>query len=94
VQDSLAYYTANVSPTARIVPVIPSYAANRYHLSSVENIETATAALMGALSAGSRVNGAGIWWWWGFFYDEEGGYEASGDRAAWQSTTVGLPFSP
>ena len=95
VESSLAYYTANVSPNARIVPVIPSYSANPWHLPSVENIETATVALSDALSAGSRVNGAGIWWWWGFFYDEEGegSYNGSADRAAWQSTTIDLPFS-
>ena len=96
VENSLAYYTANVSSSARIIPVIPSYSANPWHMPSVENIETATVALSEALSAGSRINGAGIWWWWGFFYDEEGegGYDGSADRAVWQSTTVNLPFSP
>ncbi len=78
----------------RIVPVIPSYSRNPWHRPAVENIGTATSALAGALASGSRVNGAGIWWWWGFFYDEGGRYDASRDRAAWQSTTVTLPFSP
>jgi hypothetical protein len=93
-QNSLAYYSANASPASRIVPILPSYSANPWHLPAVENIETATGALADALGAGSRVNGAGIWWGWGFLLDEEGAYDASGDRAAWQSTTVALPFSP
>jgi hypothetical protein len=94
VEKGLAYYTANASPATRIVPVLPSYSANRWHLPSVENIETATAALSSGLAAGSRVNGAGIWSGWGFLMNEEGAYDGSGDRAAWQSSTVGLPFSP
>jgi hypothetical protein len=94
VENSLAYYTAHASSSVRIAPVIPSYSANPWHMPSVENIETATTAVSDALTAGSRINGVGIWWWWGFFYDEEGGYNASADRAAWQSTTVKLPFSP
>jgi hypothetical protein len=96
VSESLAYYSANVSPSARIIPVIPSYGTNPWHHTNVENIETATSALRTALAAGSRVDGAGIWWWWGFFYNEEGEgeYEGSADRAVWQATTVNLPFSP
>lgn len=90
----LAYYTANVSPTTRIVPVLPSYSANRWHTPSVENIETATAAVSDALSAGSRINGAGIWSGWGFLLDEEGAYDGSSDRAAWRSSTASLPYSP
>jgi hypothetical protein len=94
VESSLAYYSANVSPATRIVPVLPSYSADRWHLPSVEDITTATAALAGALTAGSRVDGAGIWSGWGFLLDEEGAYDGSEDRAAWQSSTVELPFSP
>jgi hypothetical protein len=94
VEDGLAYYSANVSPATSIVPVLPSYSADRWHLPSVENITTATAALAAGLAAGSRVNGAGIWSGWGFLLDEEGAYEGSADRAAWQSSTVELPFSP
>lgn len=94
VQASLAYYMENVSPATRIVPVLPSYSADPWHLPSVENITTATAALAGALSAGSRVDGAGIWSGWGFLMDEEGAYEGAADRAAWLSSTVALPFSP
>jgi hypothetical protein len=93
-QNSLAYYTANSSPSARIVPVLPSYSANRWHIPSIENIENASVAVSAALGAGSRINGAGIWWGWGFLLDEEGAYDASADRAAWQSSTVNLPFSP
>jgi hypothetical protein len=70
-----------------------AYAANPWHLPSVENIATATSALVEALTAGSRVNGAGIWWWYGFF-DNRPRYNASADRAAWQSLTVSLPFTP
>jgi hypothetical protein len=93
IENSLAYYSAYSSPGARIVPVIPSYAANRWHDPSVENIATATSALAGALSAGRRINGAGIWWWYGFF-DNRPRYNASADRAAWLSATILLPFSP
>jgi hypothetical protein len=97
VQSSLAYYTANVTSGARIVPVLPSYRSNPWHSAGVENIVTGTAAIEAALTAGSRVDGAGIWWWYGFFYDELGRYGesyASADRAAWQSSTVDVPFSP
>jgi hypothetical protein len=93
VEDSLAYYTANTAAACRIVPVLPSYSADKWHLPSVEDVEHASSALSAALDAGARVNGAGIWSGWGFLLDEEGGYDGSGDRAAWQSTTVGLPFS-
>jgi hypothetical protein len=93
IQESLAYYTAHSFRATRIVPVIPSYSRNPWHRPQVENINTATAALAGALASGSRVNGAGIWWWWGFFYDEGGRYDGSHDRADWKSTTIALPFS-
>jgi hypothetical protein len=91
---SLAYYSANASPASRIVPVLPSYSANRWHSPSVENITTATHVLAAALDDGSRVNGAGIWSGWGFLLDEEGAYDGSTDRSSWQSSTVELPFSP
>lgn len=94
VRESLAYYSANAAAGTRIVPVLPSYSANRWHMPSVENIESSTAAVAAALGEGSSVNGAGIWWGYGFLYDEEGAYDASADRAAWQSSTVALPFSP
>ncbi|HST32066.1 MAG TPA: hypothetical protein VLJ80_00975 [Solirubrobacteraceae bacterium] len=94
VRDSLVYYSANAAAATRIVPVLPSYSANRWHSPSVENIESSTAAVAAALGDGSRVNGTGIWWGWGFLYDEEGAYDASADRAAWQSNTVALSFSP
>jgi hypothetical protein len=93
-RESLDYYSANAAPGARIVPVLPSYSANRWHDPSVEKIETATDAVSAALGDGSRVNGAGIWWGYGFLYDEEGAYDASADRAAWQASTRTLPFSP
>jgi hypothetical protein len=94
VRGSLAYYSANASPSCRIVPILPSYSANPWHLPAVENIQTATEAVSDALGAGARVNGAGIWWGYGFLLEEEGAYDPSADRAAWQSTTVDLPFSP
>ncbi|HTZ88341.1 MAG TPA: hypothetical protein VMB05_16880 [Solirubrobacteraceae bacterium] len=93
-RESLAYYSANAVSGARIVPILPAYSANRWHDPSVEKISTATNALSAALGAGARVNGAGIWWGYGFFYDEEGAYDPSADRAAWQSSTRPLPFSP
>jgi hypothetical protein len=93
VESSLAYYAANTASACRIVPVLPSYAADKWHLPSVEDIEHASAAVSAALERGARVDGVGIWSGWGFLLDEEGGYDGSGDRAAWQSMTVGLPFS-
>jgi len=95
-EEGLAYYSANVPAGVRIIPVIPSYGASRYHDTAAENIATATSAIEAALSAGSRVNGAGIWWWWGFFYDEEGEgeYDGAADRATWLSSTLSVPFTP
>ena len=87
VVDGLAAYSASTAPTARIVPILPSYRANRWHRPSVENITTATVALTRALAAGDRVDGAGIWWWWGFFFGEGGHYRPAADQAEWQSAT-------
>jgi hypothetical protein len=94
VRSSLAYYAENSAPGTRIVPILPSYSANRWHSPGVENIETATAAVSSGLGEGSRVNGAGIWSGWGFLLDEEGAYDGSADRAAWHASTVQLSFSP
>jgi len=94
VEGSLAYYSENAAPASRIVPVLPSYSANRWHSPSVENISTATAALAAGLTSGDRVNGAGIWSGWGFLLNEEGKYDGSADRAAWQSSTAALAFTP
>ncbi len=94
VESGLAYYSANASLGTRIVPVLPSYSADPWHLPSVENITTATSALASGLAAGSRVNGAGIWSGWGFLLNEEGAYEGSEDRATWLATAIELPFSP
>jgi hypothetical protein len=93
VESGLAYYSANASPATRIVPVLPSYSADPWHLTSVENITTATAALANGLAAGDRVNGAGIWSGWGFLMNEEGAYEGAEDRATWLSSTLSLPFT-
>jgi hypothetical protein len=90
---SLAYYATNTAPNARVVPVVPSYTKNKWHLPAVENIATATGALSTALAANSRVNGAGIWWWWGFFYGEGGKYVPAADQAAWQSNTRTLGYN-
>lgn len=94
VREGLQYYSANSSPHARIVPVLPSYSADRWHDPAVENIQTSSEALSEALSEGDRVNGAGIWSGWGFLLEEEGGYDGAPDRAAWTSITMELPFSP
>ena len=94
VREGLAFYSANTAAGTRIIPVLPSYGPNPWHIPAVENIADATDALEAALQEGSRVNGAGVWWWYGFFYDEEGAYDASADRAAWQSSTLALPFTP
>jgi hypothetical protein len=93
VENSLAYYSANTASACRIVPVLPSYSADKWHVPSVEDVEHASTAVSAALDAGARLDGAGIWSGWGFLLNEEGGYDGSGDRAAWQSTTLGLPFS-
>jgi hypothetical protein len=93
-KGSLAYYSENVAATTRIVPVLPSYSADRWHLITVENVTTATEALAAGLAVGDRINGAGIWSGWGFLLDEEGKYDGSEDRATWLSDTVALPFSP
>jgi len=87
VAAGLAAYSAATAPTARIVPVLPSYRSNRWHRPAVENIATATAAVAAARAAGARVDGAGIWWWWGFFYGSGGHYLPAADQAAWQSST-------
>ena len=96
VREGLAYYSANAAPAVRIVPDLPSYGANRWHIPSVENLSTATTAVEEALGEGSRVNGAGIFWWWGFYYDEEGegSYDGAADREAWLGRTLLVPFSP
>jgi hypothetical protein len=94
VEGSLAHYSEDVAPATRIVPILPSYSADPWHSPSVENITTATEALSAALSAGARINGAGIWSGWGFLLDEEGKYDGRADRSTWQSSTVELPFSP
>ena len=93
VREGLSFYSANTAPTARIVPVIPSYGTNRWHNPTVESIATATSALSEALQAGTRVNGTGIFWWWGFYYEEEGAYNPAADQAAWPGT-LALPFTP
>ncbi len=94
VREGLSYYAANSAPATRLVPVLPSYGPNRWHRPEIEDIATASTAVGEALEAGTRVDGAGMWSWWGFFYDEEGAYEAAADRAAWQSQTRALAFTP
>jgi hypothetical protein len=94
VAEGLAYYSANSAPGARIVPVIPSYGPNRWHRPEIEDVASATVALGEGLQQGSRVNGVGLFWWWGFFYDEEGAFAGAADRGAWQSSTLGLPYTP
>jgi hypothetical protein len=94
VREGLSYYSANVPAGVRVIPVIPSYGPNPWHVPAVENIANATAALEAALGEGSRVNGAGIWWWYGFYENEGRRYNASADRAAWLGSTLELPFTP
>jgi hypothetical protein len=85
--QGLAFYSASTAPTARIVPLLPSYKANKWHKLKVENMTTATVALGQALAAGDRIDGAGIWWWWGFFYGKGNHKFEAPDQATWQSTT-------
>ena len=90
VVQGLAFYNASTAPGARIVPLLPSYGANRWHKLKVENMTTATVALTQALAAGDRIDGAGIWWWWGFFYGKGNHKFEASDQATWQSTTRAL----
>ncbi len=94
VGEGLAYYSANVPATTLIIPVIPCYASDPWHNPEVESIAAASGALEAGLSSGSRVNGAGIWWWYAFFDEDGGRFKSAADRAAWQASTVELPFSP
>ncbi len=90
------------SPTRRptsaagtaIVPIIPSYGPDPWHVPAVEDIADATVALGESLAQGDRVDGAGIWWWYGFYEGEGHRYkQALADRQAWLSGTLALPFS-
>lgn len=94
VRQGLAYYSANAAASARIVPVLPSYGPDRWHIPAVEDIADATAGLEAALLEGDRVNGAGVFWWWAFDLEEEGAYQPAGDQLAWQQSTRALPFTP
>lgn len=94
VREGLAYYSANDTGGARIVPVLPSYGPDRWHIPSVEDIADATAGLEAALGEGDRVNGAGVFWWWAFYLEEEGAYSPAGDQLAWQQETRALAFTP
>ncbi len=94
VVQGLAYYSANVSAHAAIVPVIPSYAPDPWHDPKVEDIANATSALESALASGSRIEGAGIWWWYAFYEERSRHLKTGPDRAAWLARTVELPFSP
>jgi hypothetical protein len=87
VEAGLAVYSSATAPSARIVPILPSYRSNPWHRPAVENIATATTAVGVAVAAGDRVDGAGIWWWWGFFFGAGGHYQPAADQAAWQSVT-------
>lgn len=94
VREGLAYYSANAAPAAWIVPVLPSYGPDRWHIPAVEDIADATAGVQAALEEGDRVNGAGVFWWWAFYLEEEGAYHPAGDQAAWQDGTRALAFTP
>ena len=96
VREGLAYYSAHSAPGTRLIPDLPSYGPNKWHDPAVENLGTATSAIEGALSEGSRVNGAGIYWWWGFYFNEEGegAYEGAPDRETWLTRTLGVAFTP
>jgi hypothetical protein len=96
VEKGLAYETANVPAATAIVPIIPSYGPDPWHIPAVEDIANASIALGESLAQGDHVNGAGIWWWYGF-YEEEGHhrrFSSVADRAAWLEQTLALPFSP
>lgn len=93
IEEGLAYYTGNVPASAAIVPVIPCYSPDPWHIPAVENVPSATAALRVALEDGSRAEGAGLWWWYAFYYGHYGHGDAAAERAAWLSQTLALPFS-
>ncbi len=94
VQRGLAYYSANAPASADIVPVIPCYSADPWHDPAIENIPHATEAVQSALSAGDRVEGAGLWWWYAFYEGHLKHFDPAPERAAWQQLTVNLPYSP
>ena len=95
VREGLAYYSENVPQGVAIIPVIPCYAKDPWHSPAVENIPNATAAVGGALEAGSRVEGVGLWWWYGFYEGHlNKHFSAASERAAWQQLTVNLPYRP
>ena len=96
VREGLAYYSAHSAAGTRLIPDLPSYGPNKWHDPAAENLGTATTAIEGALSEGSRVNGAGIFWWWGFYFNEEGegAYEGAPDRETWLTRTLGVAFTP
>jgi len=96
VEKGLAYETANLPAATAIVPIIPSFGPDPWHIPAVEDIANASVALGEALAQGDRVTGAGIWWWYGF-YEEEGHhhhFSSAADRAAWLERTLALGFSP
>ncbi len=92
-REGLAYYSAGVAPGTRIVPVIPSYGPDPWHIPTVEDIATATVALEEGLAEGDRIDGAGVFWWWAFYLEEEGAYQPAADQAAWLDGTLALPFN-
>jgi hypothetical protein len=92
-REGLAYYSANVAAGTGIVPVIPSYGPDRWHIPTVEDVADATVALEEGLAEGDRIDGAGVFWWWAFYLEEEGAYQPAADQAAWLSDTRALPFS-
>lgn len=95
VREGLAYYSENVPQGVAIIPVIPCYAKDPWHSPAVENIPNSTEAVAGALEAGSRVEGVGLWWWYGFYEGHlNKHFSAASERAAWQQLTVNLPYSP
>jgi len=94
IEQGQAYVSENVPGATAIVPIIPSYGPDPWHIPSVEDIANATAALRESLVLGDRAEGAGIWWWYGFYEEEPHHFDSAGDRAAWLSETLALPFSP
>ncbi len=95
IERGQAYFSENLPHATAIVPIIPSYGPDPWHIPAVEDIANATAALRESLAQGARAEGAGIWWWYGF-YEEEAHhrFHSAADRAAWLEQTLALAFSP
>ena len=93
-ENGLAYYTANVEAATRIVPVLPSYSANRWHHPAVENIETASAAARVGLEQAAASTASGSGRAGAFCSMRKAPTTRAPTARAGSASTLALPFSP